>query len=121
MNLIDGNISLSEVANFSIAFALIVSTFLSIVFIAKGGFSFITSGGEEEKIKNAVHTVRYAIVGLIVIFFSAFIIKLVGAVFGLDFLSYLSMDKIQQMAETILDRLNSSGPDPVPTMDGKLD
>ena len=108
MNIIDGNISFAEIANFSIALALVVSTFLSIIFIAKGGFSFITSGGDDEKIKAAVHTVRYAIVGLVVIFLSVLIIKIVGAIFGFNFLSYLSLEKIQEMASIIIDRLKET-------------
>lgn len=105
MNIIDGNISFSEIANFGIALALVVSTFLSIVFIAKGGFSVITSGGDEEKLKAAMHTVRYAIVGLVIVFLSVLIIKIVGAIFGFNFLSYLTLDKIQGMAMMIIERL----------------
>lgn len=110
MNIIDGNISFAEIANFAIAFALVISTFLSIVYIAKGGFSFITSGGDDEKIKKAVHTVRYAIVGLVVTFLSVLIIKIVGAIFGFNFLSYLSFEKIQSMATLILERLKDGSP-----------
>lgn len=121
MNLIDGNISFAEIANFGIAFALVASTFLSIIYIAKGGFAFIMSGGDDKKIESAVHTIRYAIVGLVVIFLSVLIIKIVGAIFGFDFLSYLSFEKIQSMAQVIMDRMKSSAPGAAPELKGVLD
>ncbi len=108
MNVFDGNISFAQIANFAIAFVLVAGTILSIAYIAKGGISFITSGGEEENIKAAVHTVRYAIVGLIVIFLSILIIKVIGSIFGLDLLSYLSMEKIKGMIDLIIERLKAT-------------
>ena len=120
MNVIDGNVSIAEMANFAVALALVISTILSIAYIAKGGFSFIMSGGDEEKVKGAVHTIRYAIVGLVVIFMSVLIIKIVGAIFGFNFLSYLSFDKIKEMVMMIIDRINST-PSQTQDLKGVLD
>lgn len=108
MNIIDGNISFSEIANFAVALLLVVSTVLAIFYIAKGGVSFIMSSGDDEKIKAAVHTIRYSIVGLVVIFLSVLIIKVVGAIFGFNLLSYLSFEKIQEMVNIIIERVKES-------------
>jgi hypothetical protein len=108
MNIIDGNISFSEIANFAVALLLVLSTVLAIFYIAKGGFSFIMSSGDDEKIKAAVHTIRYSIVGLVVIFLSILIIKIIGAVFGFNLLSYLSFEKIQAMVNIIIERIKDS-------------
>ena len=120
INVIDGNISFAEVANFGVAFLLVLGTILSVVYIAKGGISFITSGGDDEKIKSAVHTVRYSIVGLVVIFFSVLIIKIIGAIFNFNFLSYLSFEKVQEMVTLIIKRMQES-PNNAQNLEGVLD
>ncbi len=107
MNIFDGNLSLADIANFAVAFVIVAGTILSIIYIAKWGFSFIFSNGDEEKIKAAIHTIRYAIVGLIVIFISVLIIKVIGAMFNFDLLSYLSYDKIKEMLALIIERIKT--------------
>ncbi len=61
-----GNV-MDIVATF-IALALIVASILCLVFIIVGGITFILSAGNEEKIKKAVHTIRFAIIGLLITF-----------------------------------------------------
>ncbi len=72
-----------------IALALIVASILCLVFIIIGGISFILSAGNEEKIKKAVHTIRFAIIGLIVTFVAFFAVawmsKLLDIPFELSF------------------------------------
>ncbi|MBI2453565.1 hypothetical protein HYV58_00095 [Candidatus Peregrinibacteria bacterium] len=46
------NISLTDLINKGIAYAIIVAGFLSVVFIFIGSISFILSGGQEDKIKR---------------------------------------------------------------------
>ena len=120
VNVIDGGASFSEIANFAIALAIVIGTILSVSYIAWGGVSFIISGGDEEKIKAAVHTIRYSIVGLVVIFLSVLIIKVIGAVFDLDLLSYLTLDNVKGMIQTIVERLQAD-PSSSGSMNGVLD
>lgn len=58
---------------------------LSIIFIFYGGFTFILSGGDEGKVKEAIHTIRYAIIGLIMALLSFMIVKFIGSLFGINF------------------------------------
>jgi hypothetical protein len=96
--------SLPEIANFTIALAFILSGVLSVVFIIKGGFLFIFSKGDDEKLKEAVHTIRYSIIGFLVVVVSAFIVKFIGEIlFGIDLLDYLTFDKIKLMYEKIIE------------------
>lgn len=78
-----------------IAFGLIVSSVLSLVYIIVGGITFILSAGNEEKIKKAVHTVRYAIIGLFVSFLAFFLVswisKLLDIPFDLSFSTILDL------------------------------
>jgi uncharacterized membrane protein YagU involved in acid resistance len=72
-----------------IALALIAASILCLIFIIVGGITFILSAGNEEKIKKAVHTIRFAIIGLIVTFIAffavAWISKLLDIPFELNF------------------------------------
>ena len=78
-----------------IAFGLIVASVLSLVYIIVGGITFILSAGNEEKIKKAVHTVRYAIIGLFVSFLAFFLVswisKLLDIPFDLSFSTILDL------------------------------
>jgi predicted permease len=60
------NYNVIDIINKGLAYAIIAAGLLSVIFIFVGGFSLILSGGNEEKIKSAVGTIRYSIIGLII-------------------------------------------------------
>lgn len=99
---------LLEIINRGLAYALIIAAFLSVVFIFYGGISFILSGGQEDKIKSAVSTIRYAIIGLIVTILAIVIVATVGNAFDLDIVRYLNFGDI---VDTIRNLTSSSGDD----------
>lgn len=68
-----------------IALALIAASILCLVFIIIGGISFILSAGNEDKIKKAVHTIRYAIIGLIVTFVAFFAVSFISRLLDIPF------------------------------------
>jgi len=74
----------------AIAWAIIAAAVLCIVFIFIGGLSFILSGGAEEKVKQAVSTIRYAIIGLIIVILSVTMVNLITFIFKVpfDFVDY---------------------------------
>jgi hypothetical protein len=72
--LFDG--TFAEAVNYSVAIAILVAGGLSILFFFFGGIQFITSGGDEEKSKKAVVTIRYSIIGLLVVIFSVTFVSL---------------------------------------------
>lgn len=90
-----------EVINRAIAYAIIVSGFLSVVFIFFGGISFILSGGQEDKIKQAVSTIRYAIIGLVVTMLSVAIVAIVGRAMGLNVIQYINLGEIFDLIANI--------------------
>lgn len=69
----------------AIAWAIIFAAVMCIVFIFIGGISFILSGGQDEKIKQAVSTIRYAIIGLIIVILSVTMVNLVTFIFKVPF------------------------------------
>lgn len=98
-----------DLLNLGVAIAIILAGTLSVFYIFFGGISFILSGGQEEKIKQAVHTIRYAIIGLIVTIFSVTIIKVLGLIFGFDLLSLITWDRISELMNNVIEKIAGSG------------
>lgn len=73
-------IIIKNVVNAALVFAGIVALFL----IIYAGIMYITSRGDQQKIDGAKKTVTYAIIGLIIIFLSFFIVSLISALTGVD-------------------------------------
>lgn len=88
------NYEVLEIINRGLAYAIIVAGLLSVIFIFIGGFSFILSGGAEDKIKSAVSTIRYAIIGLVITVLATVIIGTVGKAMGLDIIKYINFSDI---------------------------
>lgn len=83
-----------EIINKGLAYAIIAAGLLSVVFIFIGGISFILSGGQEDKIKTAVSTIRYAIIGLVITVLAVVIVATVGRAMGLDIIKYINFSEI---------------------------
>lgn len=69
---------LSNVVDWALGLAGIVAVF----FIIFSGIKFLTSGGDPKQVEGARKTLTYAIIGLIIVFFSFAIIKLMGTITG---------------------------------------
>lgn len=107
------NMEITELVQMFVVYAFIIAAALAAVFIFIGGISFISSTGNDEKIKQAVNTIRYSIVGLIVTILSFTFVAIIGKMFGLNLLDYLSYAQIKQS----IDRLVESGKSPVSPFD----
>lgn len=103
------NYDVIEIINRGLAYAIIIAGFLSVIFIFVGGISFILSGGHDDKIKQAVGTIRYAIIGLIITVLSVVIIGTVGKALGLDIIRYINFRDIIETVTSIGSQ-GSSGP-----------
>jgi len=79
------NASILEIVATFVALALIAATILCLVYIIVGGITFILSAGNEEKIKKAVHTIRFAIIGLFVSFIAFFVVKFIAVLLDIPF------------------------------------
>ena len=90
-----GDLTLMDLVQMLVVYAFIVAAALSAIFIFVGGISFILSGGNDEKIKQAINTIRYSIIGLIVTILSFTFVAIVGRMFGLNFMDFLSYEKIK--------------------------
>lgn len=95
---------LVEIINIGLAYAIVVAGALSVIFIFIGGISFILSGGQEEKIKQAVSTIRYSIIGLIVTLGAVFIIGTLGRIIGLNVIKYIDFGQILETVSNFGDQ-----------------
>lgn len=95
-----------QIISVFIALALIAATILCVVFIIVGGISFILSAGNEDKIKKAVHTIRYSIVGLIVSFIAYFLVLFIARLLDIPF--QLSFSDIIDLMTQILNSMGGS-------------
>jgi hypothetical protein len=98
-----------DLLNLGVAIAILLAGTLSVFYIFFGGISFILSGGQEDKIKQAVHTIRYAIIGLVVTILSVTLVKIMGYIFGFDLLSLITWDRITGLMNLIIDRIANGG------------
>lgn len=73
-------ILIQNIVTAALVFAGVVAVFL-IIF---AGAQYITSRGDQTKVDNAKKTITYAVIGLVVIFLSFFIIGLISAATGVD-------------------------------------
>jgi uncharacterized membrane protein len=86
-----------------IALALVVASLLCLVFIIVGGIRFILSAGNEETIKKAIHTIRYAIIGLFVTFIAFFAVSWIARLLDIPFELNFSMilDLMQDIFQSL--------------------
>ena len=78
----------SNILNWALAFAGVVALFL-IIF---SGIKFITSGGDPKQVEGARKTLTYAIIGLLIILFSFFILNLISYVTGVECIKMFGFD-----------------------------
>ena len=96
--------SIVDIVATFIALALIAASILCLIFIIVGGISFILSAGNEDKIKKAVHTIRFAIIGLLVTFIAFFAVSWLSRILGIPF--DLNFSTILDLMEEIFTSLS---------------
>ncbi len=93
----------AEIIAAVIAFGMILASILCLIYIIVGGITFILSAGNEDRIKNAVRTVRYAIIGLIISFVAFFTVSAIAKLLDIPF--DLSFSRIVELMNSIFDSL----------------
>ena len=102
-------LNLTDVIYLFAALAILGAGALSIIFVFFGGFSFILSGGDEQKVKQAIHTIRYAIIGLLVSLLSLVLVPLIGSLFGLNF-NFLDFTSLSHRINLLFSQFKSAEP-----------
>jgi hypothetical protein len=71
----------------------------------------ILSGGKDEKVKPAINSIRYAVVGIIVIVIAIFVAPKVSEMLGLGTHQYLSPQNIFNTIKVLMNQIFGSGGD----------
>lgn len=78
------DLSFFELINRVIAW-LILFVFIACIFlILWGGIKFVLSGGDQENIKKAVNSIKFAVIGLVVVMLSITVVAIIGRIFGVN-------------------------------------
>lgn len=84
-----------------ISIFVLVAGILSILFILWWGLLLILSGWKDDKIKPAINTIRYAIIGIIITVVSIFVFPLLGWLLWIDVKQYAAPSRIFAKIEEI--------------------
>src|SRR5438552_17405424 len=76
---------LNSIIQTFISALLIVAILLSLIYVIWGAIDYIMSEGDKQRIQQARQKFIFAIIGLIIVLLSFFIIGAVGDVFGINF------------------------------------
>ena len=88
------NFTVSGIIAAAIQLILVVAALVALVFLILGGIRWITSGGDKEKTAKAQSTITAAVVGLLIIFATWAIIRLVESFFGIKIIGQLDVAPI---------------------------
>lgn len=93
----------------AISLFVLISGIFSIIFILRWGLLLILSGGKDDKIKPAINTIRYAIIGIVVTVLTIFLFPFFGNLLGLDVEKYAQPKRIFEKIEEIGNRIFGQG------------
>lgn len=79
--------TISDIINALIPYVFGIVGFLLILFLVWGGFDWMTSGGNQEKIQKAKAKISGALIGFLIIFASYWVIQILEIIFGLQILT----------------------------------
>ncbi len=88
-----------------ISLFVLAAGLLSILFILWWGLLLILSGGKDDKIKPAINTIRYAVIGVVVTVLTIFLFPVFGRLLGLDVEQYAKPQRIFEKIEEIGDKV----------------
>jgi len=93
-----------------ISLFVLASGLFSIVFILWWGLLLILSWGKDEKIKPAINTIRYAVIGIVVTVLTIFIFPILWRLLWLEVEKYAEPSRIFEKIEEIWNKVfgNSS-------------
>jgi len=88
-----------------ISLFVLASWIFSIIFILWWGLLLILSWGKDDKIKPAINTIRYAVIGIVVTVLTIFVFPILGRLLWLDVEKYAEPKRIFQKIEEIWNKM----------------
>lgn len=71
-----------------INWAFVVAGAVAVFMIIFGGYKFISSGGDAKQVDGAKQTITWAIIGLVIILLSGFILNVISGFTGIEQIRY---------------------------------
>lgn len=109
-SLLESKMEFGDFILLAISLFVLVSWILSIIFILWGWLLLILSGWKDDKIKPAINTIRFAVLGIIITVVTIFIFPVFGNLLWLDVEKYAEPKRIFEKIESIWNKVfgNSS-------------
>lgn len=104
-----GSYDIVDVIRTGVAIIVLASGMLCVFYILWGGVMLILSGGKEEKIKPAISSIRFSVIGLLIIILSLFVLPKLGDLMGLNVSGYISPAVIFSTIKGLATRLFGAG------------
>jgi hypothetical protein len=104
-----GSYTPADIIRVGVSLVVLVAGLCSILFIVWGGLMLILSGGKDEKVKPAINSIRYAVIGIIVIVIAIFVAPKVSEMLGLGTHQYLSPQNIFNTIKTLMNQIFGGG------------
>jgi hypothetical protein len=82
------NITVGGIVSTAITWILIIAAIIFFFMLLIGGISWLTSGGDEQKVAGAKGQITNALIGLAIVLAGWAIVTLVGSFFGIEFGSF---------------------------------
>lgn len=89
----------------AISIFVLFSWVFSIVFILWWGLLLILSGGKDDKIKPAINTIRYAVIGIVVTVLTIFLFPILWRLLWLDVEQYAQPKRIFEKIQEIWNKV----------------
>lgn len=100
-----GNYTAADIIRVWVSIVVLVAWLCSILFIIWGGLMLILSGGKDEKVKPAINSIRYAVIGIIVIVIAIFVAPKVSELLGFWTHQYLSPQNIFNTIKVLMNQI----------------
>ena len=78
--------TLQKILSNGITLFMIAGIILALILLAWGGINWIYSGGDKSKLQSARAQITWALIGLVLLFLSFFILGIISYLFNIDLL-----------------------------------
>lgn len=99
------NMDFWEFLLLAISLFVLLAWIFSVIFILWGGLLLILSWGKDDKIKPAINTIRYAVIGIIVTVLTIFLFPIFWNLLWLDVEKYAQPKRIFEKIEEIWNKV----------------
>lgn len=95
----------ADMLRIAISLIVIVAMVCAVFFIIYGGFMLVLSGGDDKKVSTALGSIRYSVIGLVVIVLAIFLTPYIMGLLNLPKMDYLSPKSITDTIKILSERI----------------